>query len=290
MVVPKHAGFLAVLWLMTYSLISFADGSRVLLYPRANDDWRAAYPVELLSLALAASGKDYVLHPGSIEVPKARNFLNLANHRDMDVVWSMTNIEREQNHLPIRIPIVKGLMGYRLALIRAKEPEILAGVHNLAQLKQFNAGQMYVWTDAKILTSQGISVVPGANYESLFRMLAAGRFDFFPRSVTEVSQELEQVESMGIALDQHLLIRYPTAMYFFVNKTDTELAADIEAGLEKVLASGEFDALFERYFADLIRNLHLETRRAIDLNNPLLPAATPLCRTELWWMNLCPAR
>ncbi|BFM09886.1 transporter substrate-binding domain-containing protein [Simiduia litorea] len=267
-----------------------SDDARVLLYPKSSDDWRAAYPVDMLSRALALSGTNYQLRAGAEDVPKARNFLNLSTNHGVDVVWSMTSVERETEHLAIKIPLNRGLMGYRVALVRRAEPDILAGVSNLEQLKQFTAGQMYVWSDTKILTSQGLVVVPGSNYDTLFRMLVAGRFDFFPRSVTEVSQELALHAAMGISLDQHLLIRYPAAMYFFVNKQDTKLAADIERGLEMLLTSGEFMQRFDRYYGDVIRELHLESRTPIDLNNPYLPEDTPLCRRELWWADLCPVK
>ncbi|MDN3638037.1 transporter substrate-binding domain-containing protein [Simiduia curdlanivorans] len=266
-----------------------SDAGRLLLYPKSNDDWRAAYPVQMLTRALTLSGGNYQLQPGVEDVPKARNFLNLSTKHGVDVVWSMTSIERETEHLAIKIPLNRGLMGYRVALVRSAEPDMLASVASLEQLKQFTAGQMYVWSDTKILTSQGM-VVPGSNYNTLFRMLVAGRFDFFPRSVTEVSQELARNAAMGISLDKHLLIRYPAAMYFFVNKQDAKLAADIERGLEMMLASGEFVQRFEHYYGDVIRELQLDARVAIDLHNPYLPADTPLCRRELWWADLCPIK
>jgi hypothetical protein len=78
-------------------------------------------------------------------------------------------------------------------------------------------------------------------------------------------------------------------MYFFVNKKDVALAADIEKGLELMLASGEFLQLFNQYFGALIEQLALESRVRIDLENPFLPAQTPLCRRELWWANSCPS-
>lgn len=264
------------------------DGTRFLYYPKSSDDWRAAYPLALLTRALELSGGNYQLVAGLEDVPKARNFLNLSQNHGVDVIWSMTSQEREQEHLPIRIPLNRGLMGYRVALVRTQDQNLLADVSSLADLKKFTAGQMYVWSDTKILTSQGLVVVPGSGYTALFRMLVAGRFDFFPRSVIEVGQELELNAHMGISLDSHILIRYPAALYFFVNKKDVVLAQDIEKGLELMLANGEFLQLFNHYFGALIEQLKLESRTPIDLENPFLPEQTPLCRRELWWADLCP--
>lgn len=256
-------------------------------YPRSDEVWRTAYPVELLTRALALSDKPYRVLPSDYEAPKARNFLNLSQRRHVEVVWSMTSREREAHHRPVRIPLNRGLMGHRLALVRASDADLLAPVRDLQGLRQFTAGQMYVWTDTRILTGNDITVVPGSSYEALFRMLAAGRFDYFPRAVTEVQQELVQNQPLGLALDRHLILRYPTAMYFFVHQDDLELAADLEAGLEQMIRSGEFAALFERHFGELIRQLNLPGRRIINLHNPLLPAETPLCRRELWFSDYC---
>lgn len=276
-----------ILWMLA-AAGSWADASqcRQLVYPQSSDHWRAAYPVQLLRSALANSPRCYQIHASEYEAPKARNFLRLANRQGLDVVWSMTTREREQNHRPIRIPLNKGLMGNRVALVRAHQRDLLAAVTNLAELRQFSAGQMYVWSDTDILLANAITVVPGSGYEALFRMLVAGRFDYFPRSVTEVLQELEQQPTL--ALDAHLIIRYPAAMYFFVHPEDEQLARDIESGLRNMIATAEFDRLFMQYFGDLIAELKLPERQVINLVNPLLPAETPLCERALWWVDMCP--
>ena len=81
-------------------------------------------------------------------------------------------------------------MGYRVALVRAAVQDILSGVKTSEWLQRSTAGQMYVWSNTKILNSQGLVMVLSNNYKTLFRMLVAGRFDYCRRFVTEVSQEL----------------------------------------------------------------------------------------------------
>ncbi|UTA47896.1 transporter substrate-binding domain-containing protein [Simiduia sp. 21SJ11W-1] len=262
--------------------------SRKVFYPAAEESWRATFTVNVLTRALALSGAPYALVPSAKVEPKARNFHNLLRRNGIDVVWSQTSIEREQHYRAVRIPLNKGLMGSRLGLIRESQPRLLAGVTNLKQLSQFSIGQLYAWSDTKILTHHGLTVVPGTGYNSLFRMLAAGRFDVFLRSVTEVGAELEHKRELGLMLDPFVLVQYPAAMYFFVQKEDAVLAQHIEAGLEAMLASGEFDAMFQAEYGDLISRYKLHERQLIWLSNPLLPEDTPLCRRELWWMDMCP--
>ncbi len=45
---------------------------------------------------------------------------------------------------------------------------------------------------------------------------------------------------------------------------------------------GSFDALFDKYFAKSLRDLGLDQRVIIDLDNPL-PAWVPLGRSGLWF-------
>lgn len=281
---------IVLLWLCLLAPgLAFAgtDACRTVVYPKSSDDWRAAHPVALLRQALELSPNCYRIISSEHEAPKARNFLRLRQRQGLDIVWSMTTREREALHLPVRIPLNKGLMGYRVALIRASQPDLLSEVASLASLRQFTAGQMYVWSDTEILIQNQITVVPGSGYEALFRMLVAGRFDYFPRSVTEVLQELKREPVHGLLLDPHLIIRYPAAMYFFVHPDDQQLAHDIEAGLRRMIETGEFEALFQRYFGELIAELKLPERRVIALENPLLPEVTPLCERALWWADMC---
>ncbi|GHD80924.1 hypothetical protein ACFSQE_13645 [Vogesella fluminis] len=81
----------------------------------------------------------------------------------------------------------------------------------------------------------------------------------------------------------YLVIRYPTAFYFFVSPHQPELAALLQRGLELAVADGSFEQLFQRHFGNTLKRLHLDRRRIIDLPNPLLSAATPLSRAELWY-------
>ena len=79
-----------------------------------------------------------------------------------------------------------------------------------------------------------------------------------------------------------LLLRYPTAFYFFVSPREPRLAEDLSRGLERALGDGSLLALFNQYMRTQTKRLDLHERHALALRNPLLPAATPLRRPELW--------
>ena len=135
------------------------------------------------------------------------------------------------------------------------------------------------------LRANGLEVKTSQNYESLFRMLDAGRFEVFPREVVVIDGELEDASRAGLhlAIDQHVALHYPAAFYFFVSRQRPELAEAIRQGLEKAIADGSFERLFERHFKTRLGKLALRQRRIIELKNPYLPGKTPFQREALWY-------
>lgn len=63
--------------------------------------------------------------------PQSRALLHLSGQDEMDVVWTMTSEDRERNFFPIRIPIYKGLIGWRVGLIQELRREKLAELENM---------------------------------------------------------------------------------------------------------------------------------------------------------------
>ena len=257
-----------------------------LVYPRhqALDDPQQAYVTALLQQALERSGQAYALRRSALRMVQTRAMQEIATASgSVDVVWAMTSRARETQLLPVRIPIDRGLIGWRVALIQARQPDLLRGVRSIAALARLSAGQMRDWPDAAILQANGLRLDTSSTYEGLFQQLAAGRIDYFPRSVIEVQGELASHARLPLALDAHLVIRYPAALYFFVGKHRPELAGHIETGLEAMLADGSFMQLFRRHFGRIEAGLKLSQRHVLDLANPDLPEETPLARKALWY-------
>lgn len=186
--------------------------------------------------------------------------------------------------IPVPIPIDRGLLGYRVALINQDEQAKLDTIHDLQGLRTLSVGQGQDWGDVPIYRLAGVPLVTASRYDLLFMMLADHRFDIFPRGVVEITHELKafQASYPNMRIDSHLLIRYPYAQFFYVSKTEPLLARRIRDGLEAMLKDGSFEALFREHFAQGIADLHLERRVLIDLKNPALPPWVPLDRKELW--------
>jgi ABC-type amino acid transport substrate-binding protein len=196
----------------------------------------------------------------------------------------MTSATREEEMLPIRIPIDKGLIGWRLLLINKAQASKFTNVTSLDDLKKLIAGQGNDWPDVQIMRANGLNVYGTTNYLSLFSMLERQRLDYFPRSVGEIWTEIDH-HQQRLMVEPSIVLRYPSAIYFFVRKGNTQLAADITSGLEKMIADGSFDKLFHDHFGEMIAKANLKERRILDLTNPLLPARLPLERKNLWFRN-----
>jgi len=252
-------------------------------------DYRYEYRIKLLDLALTKTVKefgDYKLEGVSKDITQGRGSSLLQYGNALDIAFFPTNREREEKFLPIRIPILQGILGYRVLLVHKSNQNAFSKIETLEQLKnRYMAGFGEHWADMAILDSNNIPVMGVAKYELLFAMLNAKRFDYFPRGINEAWIEVEkykyQYKDMVVA--PNIAFYYPYYVYFFVSKNNLELAYRVEKGLRIALKDGSFKTLFLKYHQDLVDIATLNKRRIFLLNNPFLPneKITP----ELsWWL------
>ena len=195
--------------------------------------------------------------------------------------------ERKRKLIPVRIPVDRGLLGYRVLLIREGDQARFDQIRTLEDLKSIQFGLLPTWSDARIMRSAGLSVVDGDSYDGLYRMLVAKRFDAFSRGITEVIKDFERSKSIspGLAIERHMLLHYPMPVYFwFPDDKDGHRRADrVREGLAGMVADGSLAAMIrERYRADLA-DLDITGRRVVDVPNPLLDGQDPLNDDRLWF-------
>lgn len=280
--------FSAVVAIFLFSSQAFA-ATWSLTYPRPlqADDARSEYPIALLKLALSETGVNYELTPSDRILLQGKALRQLKENREINVMWSMTDAQREKDLLPIRIPIAKGLIGLRVFAINQQAAPKFTEVESLSDLLKLTATQGEEWPDTKILQSNGFTVTASNDYSESYQILQEGRADFFPRSVIEVLSELsEPGRSTQFELEQRLAIYYPSAMYFFVNRGNPILARLIETGLRRAIENGEFEQLFLQYHQSMLNQLNITERRVFKLENPLLPPKTPLDDEALWFSTV----
>lgn len=260
-----------------------------IVFPRFEVSNETRFPpyVELLKAALdrtAAKYGPYQLRPSPLPMNQERSIRELQQGK-VDVFWTAATDERERLLLPVRIPIEKGLLSYRVALIAKDHQPVIDQVRTLAGLRKLVIGQGIGWMDTDVYRYNGINVAV-ANYNSLFEMLSRGRVDLFPRGVGEVFDEYRvfSKSNPGLAIEKNLLIYYPWPYYFFFNReTGRQLAKRVEEGLRMMIRDGSYDRWFQRHYEAAIRRANLPGRRLIRLKNPLLPKNTPLDDPSLWF-------
>lgn len=249
--------------------------------PRFND------VKEILRMALEKTIPEfgpYELRASAQQTNGLRYLGNLANENDLNVVWSSTTVEKERSYLPIRIPLRKGILGYRVLLVHKNKQALLKEVRTLDDLKKFSVGQGVGWDDVKLYEANGIKVIE-AKYSNLFRMLSYQRFDFFPRGINEIFNEFEKESphNPDLVVDDSLLLYYPWPYYFFVSQTNTKLHKRLSLGLQKMIRDGSFDAIFWKYNGKAIEAANFKKRHVIYMTNHLLPKETPLNDASLWY-------
>lgn len=218
-------------------------------YPASanSHDARSEYPIALLTLALEKAGVEARLVPSAAALSKSRALQMLKKGQGIDVVWTMTSLEREIAFLPVRIPVYRGLGSYRLLLVRADRQAEITALQNISQLRQLKYAQVHDWVDTQILQDSQFSVLAVSHYDILFQMLRKGRVDAIPRSVLEIEAEASYWQAQGLVIEPNWLIHYPSAVYFFVKPQQPELAVSIEQGLRLALKDGSFQRLFDKF-------------------------------------------
>ncbi len=278
-----------VLALLLHCALACAAPVITVVYPANEmaDDVRFDDLTEILHTALEKTVPDYgpyVLKSSGIRMNEARYLAQLRAGDIVNIMWSSTSVEKEKEFLPIRIPLRKGILGFRVALIAKNNQAKIDQVKTLEDLRHLTVGQGVGWGDSKLYEDNGIQVTQ-ADYDSLFKMTAAGRFDLFPRGIGEILPEYARyaAKNPNLGIEKNLLIYYPWPYYFFFNRRDTALRDRIERGLRKMLADGSYDAIFWKYNGKAIQEANLKGRRVIRLKNDLLPKETPLDNPALWF-------
>lgn len=251
-------------------------------------DRRAEYPLAALRLALEKAGVDAALVPAPVPMEQERAIRALASGQLIDVLWTVTSPERERRLRAVRVPFDRGLIGWRVLMVRRADVPRFAAVRDAGDLARLRGAQGHDWPDLAILRANGLDVIGTPSYASLFELLVRGRIDYVPRGVGEAIPEIGVHATRGLALEPRLVLHYPSAMYFFVHPDNAALAESIERGLRASFADGSLDRLLLQTYGEDLARLALARRERIGLANPLLPAATPLSMPG-WWYQPGPA-
>ena len=243
--------------------------------------------LDVLRLALSKSSEGFNYVESSNSNANLVRNKNKIKQGTLSVLWAGTSYSLEEELLAIRIPVLKGLLGHRIFIIREKEQPKFSKINQLKDLAKLIAGQGTFWEDARVLRSNNIPIVTSNKYQNLFPMLAGGRFDYFPRALHEPWVELKDYQKLDLAVEQNIMLVYPFAMYFFVSPDNVKLAKQIEVGLDRAIEDGSFDQLFfnNPMIKNALQKAKVSQRKIFYLTNPNMPAEM-LIKRKKYWLDL----
>lgn len=205
----------------------------------------------------------------------------------VNVIWRTYSPELSKELIPIYIDPRKGLLGYRLFLIRSEEQAKFSKITTLNDLKAFSVGQGQDWMDIQVFEYNQIPVVTGSEYEGLFKMLTNKRFDYFSRGVGEIFTEFADRKDAlpDMKIESDLVIYYPWPYFYYVNPNEKRIAERIEKGLTIMINDGSMEKLFNKYYKEIIERANIKNRRIIRLENPLIESVPIDLTDKIRWYN-----
>ena len=252
-------------------------------------DWgitpqRDDYQVAILKLALEKTRSthgDYKIERKLETLSRSRahraiaqgEFLNIHASPLRPLLTEQDRREQMEESIPVKIPLMKSLLGYRSLIIRRRDYAQFSEITDAAKLKSLVAGQGRGWTDISIYEHNKYQVRGDAEYFTLFSMLLAGRFDYIPLSVIEVNGALSRFEqySDSLMVLPDLMLYYPLPTLFHVSARHPALADRLEHGLTQARQDGSLDRLFEQHFSEQVQQMKSARLRVFVLENPGVP-------------------
>jgi hypothetical protein len=289
------AYLLIILFGLIASPLWAADQPNVMVFryhaPDSASDQRDRYNWRVLAAVLertrAAYG-DYKIIP-SRRPPGPRQIDSILGGDDVNVTVLPARPDLVKAAIGVRIPIDRGLLGYRVFLIRAADQPRFEAIQTLDDLAKIRIGQRASWMSVWLLWAAGMNVVTGDDYEGLFKMLMAGRFDGLSRGAGEIGDEFDSHSKAypELAIEKTLLLHHPMGDYFWFrdNEEGKRYAKRVREGLLLMIADGSLKALFDTEFGEKIKRLNIAERRVIELPNPM-PEHPEIDENDDWWIRL----
>ena len=249
--------------------ISFWNGNKT--------NARQNYETELLEACLKITHKDF--GAASIEIdntdhPLAEDESNVFRASADILVTVAGNLKfKDEQKIVINRPLAKGLLGYRLLIVRDESLQRFNTLKNETELQALRIGIPQTWADAGLFRHNDYDVVEKGTFDELLPLLKDHAFDYTALGANEIEEVFKQrAEPLGgISIEPSLMLYYPFPLVFYVNHRNPALAERIDAGLDALKQSGEHDRIFSKNYGGVVQRLGLKQRRKFILSNPILP-------------------
>lgn len=234
-----------------------------------------AYRRDLLALAIRAAGREPRLSDCALpKVPLSdrRMIREVAQAERCDVLATTSGGEASRRLAPVPVPIYLGGGGYRVLLVNEAGQRRVESVVDPAELRTLRLGSGNIWADTDVWERNGYTVEK-AEYQALFSMLWAGRFDALPRSAFEILAEHQTLDRERHFIEPRFLFRMAGDLFFYVSPRNVELRDTLALGLRRLYCSGEFERFLRSHAStrDVFSRLLAGTRRIVELDTPPQP-------------------
>ena len=253
----------------------------------ANSHYSSGYWQQLVKATLEETVKDF----GEYEMIVHQEFIGNQRHDTEVKLGTFINVrigvstaEREDAYIPIKVPLRKGLINYRLLVVNKNDVDRFTKARTAEDLKAFKFGLVESWITTDIFKRNNMNVVPVVDPTRMLTMLERQRYDATVRGTNEVYTELATFDKNGnkfaIVPGVGIYINSPT--YIFVSKKAPGLAKRLDVGLRRLIANGRFDEMFYKWHKESIERAEIDKRIFIKIDNPVLPDELIPKQKELW--------
>jgi len=270
-----QVAYLETITLLIFALCSFKSYSVdiVKLQRQQMSENKAAHNTEVIRRALEITEPEYgpfKLEKVNLTMSSARMLKSLGSGKLINTAIVPANELWDKHNIAIPVPVREGLLSYRLLLVNKADLATFAGINSLKELNNLTAGLHKGWLTTEIYKLNNLKVMETGHFEGLFLMLNRRRFDYIPRGVYEIYDELKARQSMlkDIVVEPTIALYIPTSSYIYVSPAEKRLAKRMKSGVIKLLANGELKKILNKYYANDISRAKLNGRKIFKIENP----------------------
>ena len=177
--------FFTLLFLCMNAPIVHAE---VIIHPYSGDA-SSELLEKILKLSLSKSAPEITFQSQKKSTTQDRMTADILDGR-VNVMWSGVTPAYEEKLMPIHIPVLKGMLGHRVFIIKKSNQHLFDDIKTLDDLKKLKGGQGTSWGDTRVLKNADLPTITTAKYHNLFKMLEGDRFHYFPRAIHEPWSEV----------------------------------------------------------------------------------------------------
>lgn len=267
--------FTLAIFILLFNVVVSAKEVQVIKVVNLDDPQSSSlnYFHQLITDALVATKEmgPFRIEQVDFNVAQKRSMRLLKLPGVLDVMHTMQEKEWEQGLVRVPQPLLNGTMGTRAMLVRAEDKAKFDQM-SITELKQKIACQGTHWRDSDILESNGFNVYRVVEFDTILKMLAIKRCDYFPRGLNEIDSEFTKFNGKYGELKKvtNIFFQYQAPVYFYLGKHNMALASRLYEGFYR-LGGDKYikQKLAKEVTFELSKYFSKEGTRIIQLNSNL---------------------